>query len=362
MPEEKQFEATLREAVPLAPMTTIGIGGHARHFAEVNTTEALAAGAQWARERGEALFVLGGGSNIIVSDQGFDGLVLRLSIRGIEHSVTAAGIVLCAGAGEEWDPIVDYCVERGWAGFECLSGIPGRVGATPIQNVGAYGQETRDTMTSLEAFDLVESKVVSISAEECGFGYRTSRFKTRDHGRFVITRVSYRLSPEGEPTIRYPELEKYLESNESGARTVTGVRAAVLALRRHKAMVIDPLDSDSRSVGSFFVNPTVSLHEFEGIKSRAGVTSDMPSFPVGGNEIKLSAGWLIERSGIERGYTLGNVGISTKHALAIVNRGGGSAREVIRLKELVQQRVLDRFGIRLRPEPVFVGFYEDLAM
>jgi len=359
MSQQKHFEEMLREDVALAPMTTIGIGGRARHFAEITTTEALAAGAQWARARGEALFVIGGGSNIIVSDRGFDGLVLRLSIRGVEHSVNAGGVVISAGAGEEWEPLVENCVKRGWAGFECLSGIPGRVGATPIQNVGAYGQETRDTMISLEAFDLVEDKVVNITAEECDFGYRTSRFKNRDRGRFVITRVSYRLSPDGAPTIRYPELERYLEMS-GGARTVTDVRAAVLALRRRKAMVIDPLDSDSRSVGSFFVNPTVSVQEFEAVKSRAGIVSDMPAFPVGENEIKLSAGWLIERSGIERGHILGNVGISTKHALAIVNRGGGSASEVIKLKELIQKRVLDRFGIRLKPEPVFVGFDQDL--
>jgi UDP-N-acetylmuramate dehydrogenase len=359
MSEQKQFEEMVRENVPLAPMTTIGIGGPARNFAEVTTTEALAAGAKWARARGEALFVLGGGSNIIVADRGFDGLVLRVSIRGFEHGVNADDVTLTAGGGEEWDPLVGYCVERGWAGFECLSGIPGRVGATPIQNVGAYGQETRDTMVSLEAFDLIEDNVVSISAEECEFGYRTSRFKTRDHGRFVITRVKYRLLPDGQPTIRYPELEKFLDANYSGARTVSSVRAAVLALRRRKAMVIDPLDIDSRSVGSFFVNPTMSVQEFETIKSRAGTASDIPAFPVGENEIKLSAGWLIERSGIERGYVLGKVGISTKHALAIVNRGDGSAAEVIKLKELIQQRVLDTFGIRLKPEPVFVGFDED---
>jgi len=359
MSEQKQFEEMVRENVPLAPMTTIGIGGPARHFAEVTTAEALVAGAQWARAEGKPLFVLGGGSNIIVADRGLDGLVLRVSIRGFEHDVNADDVTLSAGAGEEWDPLVAYCVERGWAGFECLSGIPGRVGATPIQNVGAYGQETRDTMVSLEAFDLIEDKVVSMTAEECEFGYRTSRFKTRDHGRFVITRVMYRLLPYGQPTIRYPELERYLDASDSGARTVSSVRAAVLALRRRKAMVIDPLDSDSRSVGSFFVNPTVSVQEFETIKSRAGMSSDMPAFPVGENEIKLSAGWLIERSGIKRGYVLGNVGISTKHALAIVNRGGGSASEVIKLKGLIQERVFERFGIRLKPEPVFVGFDED---
>lgn len=353
---QQEFEELLRENVPLAPMTTVGIGGPARYFADVASIEVLKAGVTWARTRGLPLFVLGGGSNIVVADSGFPGLVLRVSILGIDTHVDGDDVTVIAGAGEEWDTVVARCVSCNWAGFECLSGIPGRVGATPIQNVGAYGQETSETLTSVEAFDSLTATFVELAARDCEFGYRTSRFKTRDRERFIITRVKYRLTAGGKPAVRYPELERYLAERGLHNPSVAEVRDAVLTIRRRKAMVIDLTDVDSRSVGSFFVNPVVTIDELERIKQRLGGDSDdLPVFPISEDRVKLSAAWLIERAGIHRGYTLSNVGTSTKHALAIVNRGGGTAREVIELKELIQKLVLDRFEIKLATEPVFVG-------
>lgn len=354
------FEQSLRENVSLAPMTTLGIGGLARYFADITDTEALLAGVDWARTHGVPMFVLGGGSNIVVADSGFPGLVLRVCVRGIETKLEGDSVELTAGAGEEWDRLVGHSVANNWSGWECLSGIPGRVGATPIQNVGAYGQDTSETLIGVETFDLNTKKLVRLSAADCEFGYRSSRFKTRDRERFIITRVSYRLKVGGAPAIRYPELQRHLAELGLNAPTPADVREAVLAIRRRKAMVIDPNDPDSRSVGSFFVNPTLTHEQFELVKSQAAkfirAGEEIPSYPADGNLVKLSAAWLIERAGISRGYVHGNAGTSTKHALAIINRGGGSAHDVVELKELIQSRVLDAFGITLTPEPVFVGF------
>lgn len=355
-----EFEHFLRENVPLAPMTTLGIGGPARYFADITDTEALLAGVDWVGSRGVPMFVLGGGSNIVVSNTGFPGLVLRVCIRGIETNLEGNSVELIAGAGEEWDPLVARSVANNWTGWECLSGIPGRVGATPIQNVGAYGQDTSGTLVSVEALDLNDRKLVCLSAADCEFGYRTSRFKTRDRNRFVITRVSYRLKVGGAPAIRYPELQRHLAERGLNNSTSADVRESVLSIRRRKAMVIDARDPDSRSVGSFFVNPTLTHEQFDLVKSQAASFirsgEEIPSYPTDDNRVKLSAAWLIERAGISRGYVHGNVGTSTKHALAIINRGGGTASEVVELKERIQSRVLDAFGITLAPEPVFVGF------
>ena len=260
--------------------------------------------------------------------------------------------------------LVATCVANNWSGFECMSGIPGRVGATPVQNVGAYGQETSETLLRLEAFDTTTGKLIQMSAAECEFGYRASRFKTRDRDRFIITRVTYRLTVNGKPAVGYRELERYLAERGAARPTVAHVREAVIAIRRRTAMVIDPKDADSCSVGSFFVNPTVTREEFARVSERAGPLlssgEEMPSFPAADDRVKLSAAWLIERAGIARGYAHGNVGTSRKHALAIINRGGGTAREVVELKRIIQSRVMDTFGVVLTPEPIFVGFDPNL--
>jgi UDP-N-acetylmuramate dehydrogenase len=352
------FDQSLRENVPLAPLTTLGIGGPARYFAEAENVDLLVEGVQWAESNQLPLFVLGGGSNIVVADNGFPGLVLRVSIRGIETRVEGGDVIVSAGAGEDWEPLVARCVAESWAGFECLSGIPGRVGATPIQNVGAYGQETSESLVSVDALDLMTREFLRLNASECEFGYRTSRFKTRDRDRFVITRVTYRLTTGGKPAIRYPELQRYLADRGITDASLADVREAVLAIRQRKAMVIDSTDPDSRSVGSFFVNPTLTREEFEELRQRAARLgeNELPGFETRDGRVKLSAAWLIERAGVNRGYVHGNVGTSTKHALAIINRGDGTAREVIELMGLIQNRVLDAFGIVLTPEPVFAGF------
>ena len=355
----QEFEQALMKEVPLARFSSLGIGGNARYFAEVASVECLLEAISWAKAQSLPFFILGGGTNIVIADHGFFGLALRVAIGGIETRLINDQVIITAGAGVEWDSLVSLCVNNDWAGIECLSGIPGRVGATPIQNVGAYGQEVCETLVSLEALDLLTNKLVVIEASECQFGYRTSRFKTSDQHRFIITSVTYRLILDGEPAIRYTELQQYLRDHQGSRIRLADVRAAVLAIRRRKGMVIDPGDPDSRSVGSFFVNPIVTYEEFEKIKNRTQTVDphrDIPSFIAADNQVKLSAAWLIERAGFQRGYAQGNVGLSTKHTLAIINRGGGTASEVIKLADDIRARVLDMFGIALTPEPVFIGF------
>ena len=346
--------------MPLAELTTLGIGGSARYFAEVSSSQALMAGVAWAKSQNIPLFVLGGGSNILVADDGFPGLVLRVGIHGLHSRVEGNRVTLTAGAGEDWDNVVAACISNNWAGVECLSGIPGSVGATPIQNVGAYGQEISETFVSLEAIDLEKGYLVTITPDECEFGYRTSRFKTRERNRFIITSVTYLLIADGKPAIRYLDLQLYFTGGGIKSPGLSDVREAVLAIRRSKGMVIDIGDPDSRSVGSFFINPIVTREAFEHLRERArnfiGGDKDMPSYTAAGDRVKLSAAWLIERAGFERGYTYGNVGISKKHALAIINRGGGTAREVVELAGRIKLRVRSVFGVTLVPEPVFVGF------
>jgi UDP-N-acetylmuramate dehydrogenase len=356
---QQEFEQSLKTNIPLARFTTLGIGGPAKYLAEIASGGALMAGVEWARAKNLPLFVLGGGSNIVVADNGFPGLVLQVSINGVETLVEDGFVLIHVGAGEDWDKLVALTVANNWAGFECLSGIPGRVGATPIQNVGAYGQDISESLVSLEALDLPAGRLVEVSASDCNFEYRSSRFKTRDLQRFIITRVKYRLVVDGPAAVRYPDLQRHLGNLQHV--TLPQVREAVLTIRRQKAMVIDPRDRDSRSVGSFFVNPVIATEQFEALKEHlisGGFNEDLPSFPAPNSCVKLSAAWLIEKAGIKRGYVYGNVGTSSKHALAIINRGGGTAREIVELKEIIQQRVFELFGIRLTPEPMFIGFDE----
>jgi UDP-N-acetylmuramate dehydrogenase len=361
LPNNKEaIEESIIENAPLARFTTLGIGGAAKFFIEVTSSQSLASSVEWARSRDLPLFVLGGGSNVVIADAGFAGLVIRLSIGGIEARLENRQAIIKAGAGIEWDSFVASCVENDWAGVECLSGIPGRVGATPIQNVGAYGQEVSETILAVEAFDTQTNALVELNAEECEFAYRASRFKVKDRQRFIITGVTYQLTVHGKPAIRYADLQKYFAEQIISNPSLKEVRQAVIAIRRRKAMVLDAYDSDSRSVGSFFVNPLVTLEEFENVKQQAGkIIPDIDKIPVfaaANQHLKLSAAWLIEQSGTPRGTVYGNVGTSTKHSLAIINRGGGTAREVLELCEIIKARVLDVFGVALTPEPVFVGF------
>lgn len=303
-------------------------------------------GIKYAVSIGAPVFILGGGSNIVVSDKGFDGLVMQIGISGLSID----GEDVTAGAGEDWDSLVDKCVESDLAGFECLSGIPGTVGGTPVQNVGAYGQEVSETIVSVRCYDRHSSSSVELSNTECGFSYRQSIFNSTERDRYVVLSVKYRLSADGAPRVTYKDVVHAVSSTNPDLRSV---RSAVLDIRRVKSMIIDANDLNRRSVGSFFKNPIISTAEFECIKDTAG--SDVPNFPQDHGQIKIPAAWLIENAGFHRGYSLGNAGISTNHTLAIVNRGGATAREIIELKNRIQDAVWSKFNIRLVPEPIFVG-------
>ncbi|MGH7488452.1 MAG: UDP-N-acetylmuramate dehydrogenase, partial [bacterium] len=296
----------------------------------------------------EPLFILGGGSNVLIADEGFDGLVLQIDLRGI--TVRAEGLLYVA-AGEPWDDVVSHAVANGWAGIECLSGIPGLTGATPIQNVGAYGQEVSETIIRVEVIERDTGRVVTLTNWDCGFGYRDSVFKKAAKDRYIVAGVSFRLKPGGVAAIRYPELQKYLDEHGADSADLQRVRDAVIAIRKRKGMVLDPSDPDTRSDGSFFMNPIVTATQFEELLGRAG---PLPHFPFG-DQIKLSAAWLIENAGFSKGYVLGNVGLSSKHTLAIINRGGGTAREVLELVAVIQEGVRRKFGVEIRPEPNFVS-------
>lgn len=346
----------VRESVPLGPFTTLGLGGPARWFMTAATPGHVAVAHAWCRARNVPLVVIGGGSNLVIAEEGVDALVLRMAITGITFEPQADGSMrVTAGAGEAWDDVVAACVARNLAGVECLSGIPGTVGGTPIQNVGAYGQEVSDTIESVSAFDGVGAVDVTIPAADCGFSYRMSRFKS-EPGRFIVTSVTFRLK-SGAPTVRYPDLIAWIERAGIGQPALDDVRRAVIAVRRTKGMIVDAADSDSCSVGSFFMNPIVSVAGCDRIAGIAGQTP--PSFAAGNDLVKVPAAWLIERAGFPKGHSDGRVGISTKHPLALVNRGGATARDMLRLASRIKREVAERFGVSLRPEPIFVGFGDD---
>jgi UDP-N-acetylmuramate dehydrogenase len=348
------------EHVPLAGFTTMGVGGTARYLNRAVDETTLRAALEWARERTLPVFVLGGGSNVVFGDGEFAGLVIRNEIHGLEFSAEGETVLVRASAGEDWDAFVAATIARDLAGIECLSGIPGSVGATPIQNVGAYGQEVAETIETVEAIDRETLDSVTFSNADCGFDYRTSRFKGRDRDRYVVTAVTFRLRPGGAPAIRYPELARHLEQGGVTAPGLADVRQAVLAIRRRKAMVVDPAEPNSRSCGSFFMNPVVSREEAAAVEERGrskGVldaNDTMPAYACDDGQVKLSAAWLIEHAGLKKGMRHGNVGLSERHVLALVNFGNGTAREILELKSTVQARVREVFGIDLTPEPVIV--------
>ena len=337
-------------------MTTLGIGGAARWFFRARTAEDVARAHRWCEARRVPLVVLGGGSNVVVADRSIEGLVLHIAIGGVDFSGRDGEARVQAGAGEAWDPIVEMAVLRGLAGLECLSGIPGSAGGTPIQNVGAYGQEVSQSIAGVTAFDRASGEVVALAAGECGFGYRTSRFKHTDAGRFVVCGVTLQLRA-GPPAIAYPELIDELQRGAIEAPGLIDVREAVLSVRRRKGMVLDRADPDTRSVGSFFMNPVVTAGVYEGLAAVS--PGPVPGFPQPDGAVKVPAAWLIERAGFARGYQCGAVGLSSKHPLALVNRGGATARDVLQLAARIKRQVADRFGIWLVPEPVFVVFDGD---
>ncbi len=353
----------IADDTPLAPLTTLGIGGPARHFVTADDEPTLVAALEWARDRGLPVYHLGGGSNVVVGDDGVDGLVVHMTPHGIRFRREGDFTLLTAGAGETWDPLVTEAVRRGEAGIECLAGIPGSVGATPVQNVGAYGQEAADTVRTVRVLDTATLRASDLPAACCGFGYRDSIFR-REPGRMVVLAVTFALTPGGASKVEYDELRGELGWSEVGAppdpASLDEVREAVLRLRRRKSMVLDPPDENHKSAGSFFTNPVISRAAAERLKERLyaeGVPGAeiMPAHAAGPGLVKLSAAWLIERAGIARGYRRGRVGVSTRHVLALVNLGGATAAELMALAAHVRGAVHDRFEVSLEMEPVCWG-------
>jgi UDP-N-acetylmuramate dehydrogenase len=340
------------EHVPLAPYSTMGVGGPARYFVDALDEAAIIEALEWARTRGLPARILGGGSNVLVGDRGVPGLVIRVGARGIETREHAGAIFVTAAAGEPWDDLVRLTVERGWAGLECLSGIPGLVGATPIQNVGAYGQDVSESIIAVRALDLRHERVVTLPGAECGFAYRDSAFKSGEPGRWVVLSVTYRLLAGGAAAVRYADVERGLREAGLTSPTLADVRETVLRVRRSKSMVLDADDPNRRSCGSFFTNPIVTAQHAARAQT---VLPDvpMPRWPQPDGRLKLSAAWLIERAGFARGHREGAVGLSTRHTLAVVAHDGARAVDIAAFARHIQDAVARRFGVQLTPEPVF---------
>ncbi|HEU4513213.1 MAG TPA: UDP-N-acetylmuramate dehydrogenase [Nocardioidaceae bacterium] len=334
----------------LARHTTLRLGGPAGHYLEATTEEELVDAVRVADQAGEPVLLVAGGSNLVVADEGFPGTVVKIATRGVVVDQDAcSGATVRVAAGEGWDTLVERAVDEGWVGVEALSGIPGSVGATPIQNVGAYGQEVSQTIASVRCWDRQQSAVRTLAAADCGFGYRTSRFK-RDPGRFVVLSVTFqlRLGDLGAP-IGYAELARALGVEPGERVAMKRVREAVLDLRRGKGMVLDAEDHDTWSAGSFFTNPVLLPAE------AARLPEGAPRWEQPDGRVKTSAAWLIDNAGFGKGYGNARVSLSTKHALALTNRGGASTADLVELAKEVRAGVEERFGVRLDNEPVMVG-------
>lgn len=349
----------IQENIPLAPLTTLKVGGPARYLVEARTESEVKDAVAFAAGGRLPLFVLGGGSNLVIADEGWPGLVLKVALPGVEYEGEGDNTIFYAAAGEPWDHFVDLTVSRNCAGLECLSGIPGTVGGTPVQNVGAYGQEVSQTISSVRVLEIATGEMRNLSNAECGFAYRSSIFNSSRRGRYIVLEAGFRLKQNGEPTLEYADLKRFF-AETSQPPTLQQVREAVRKIRQSKAMLLVSGDEDSRSAGSFFKNPLVPASEAARIQALAAQRvpgKTLPQYPARNDDgmVKLPAAWLVEQSGFPKGYTRGPVGISRKHALAFVNRGGATARDIIALTLEVQQKVFDFWGVRLQPEPEFVG-------
>jgi UDP-N-acetylmuramate dehydrogenase len=350
-------KALIHENVPLAPLTTFCIGGPARYFVDAPTEPALLDAIHFARDKKLPTFVLGGGSNLLVADSGFPGLVIRVGITGVDYEPDGDRMIVRAGAGEDWDTLVASCVKQRLAGIECLSGIPGSVGGTPVQNVGAYGQEVSEVLAAVRAYDRVADSTIELSRDKCRFAYRASLFNTTAKDRYIVLQVTYSLARDGVPSIRYAELQREFDGHASSP-TLEEVRATVRKVRGRKAMLLVEGDPDCRSAGSFFKNPIVSEDQFAELRARAGV--EMPRYPASPGRVKTAAAWLIEHAGFQKGYSIGPAGLSTRHTLALINKGSARAADILQLARQIRWRVHDKFGVMLVPEPVFVGFDADV--
>jgi len=376
---------TTTEQVRLADYTTLHLGGPAARFVAAATEEDLVEAVRGADSEAEPVLVLGGGSNLVVADEGFPGLVALAACAGLRWQADGDFVEVTASAGNDWDELVQRCLAEGLSGIECLSGIPGRVGATPIQNVGAYGQEVAQTVTAVRAYDRLSDRVVLLDPAQCEFGYRTSMFKRQAGesarmgrgsrgaalnpaaatGRFVVLDVTFRLaaSPLSGP-VRYGELSRVLGVSQGGQVPLADARAAVLQLRRGKGMLLDDADPDARSAGSFFTNPIVAASQFAELAARVRGPAGpdeviVPHWPEADGQVKLSAAWLIERAGYSKGFRLDGepdgARISTKHTLALTNPGQGGTTSLVRLARHIRDGVRAAFGVELVTEPTLVG-------
>lgn len=362
---------TIQENVPLAPLTTLQVGGAARYFAEARRDDEVREAVDFAKTRGLPLFVLGGGSNLVVADAGWPGVVLKIAIGGIAspkpQNATGNAVLFTVGAGVNWDDFVAFAVSQNCAGIECLSGIPGSVGGTPVQNVGAYGQEVAETIESVRAFDMKtdtkEARIVTLPKPACAFRYRSSIFNRGEgsegggeRGGYIILQVNYRLRRGGAPSVKYADLQKHFAESKTPP-SLAAVRDAVRQIRRSKGMLIVPGDEDARSAGSFFKNPVLSEEQFGDLAARAQSKGlEIPHYPALDAQHKVSAAWLVEHSGFVKGFRFGRAAISSKHALALINPGEAQASDIVELKDAIQRGVEGTWGIRLEPEPVLVGF------
>ena len=342
------------EKFPLAELTTFKIGGKARFFARATDENEVVKALEFAEENNLQVFIIGGGSNVLIADEGFDGLVLQIAIAGVSTFAEKDGtIFVTAGAGEDWDEFVEFCVEKKLQGVECLSGIPGFVGGTPVQNVGAYGQEVSETIVSVRVYDRATEEIKELINANCGFSYRKSIFNSSQKNRYIVLAVTYALRFGGEPKIVYKDLQNYFAGEKP---TLKETRKAVCEIRAAKAMLVRQGGADSNSAGSFFKNPVVSVTKIAEIKK---IAENIPFYKVDDENVKIPAAWLIENSGFQKGYVKGNAGLSTKHTLALTNRGNATAAEITDLMREIQTKVKEKFDIDLKPEPVFVGFEEE---
>jgi UDP-N-acetylmuramate dehydrogenase len=339
--------------VPLSDLCTLGVGGVARDFCRVGHVEELREALQWARRSRAAVHILGGGSNVVFADAGFDGLVIHVDIRGVTRENLGDRSVCRAGAGEPWDPFVESTVADGCVGLECLSGIPGLVGGTPVQNVGAYGQDVSGVITVVEVVNRDTLDIQRLTNIDCEFGYRSSRFKRNDANRFVVTAVEFALKRGGPGTVLYPDVVQHFAQLGQRDPTVCAVRDAILAIRRRKGMVIEAGNPANRSVGSFFVNPVMTTEHLRRLEQEA---PGIPRYRVDERHVKIPAASLIERAGYPKGTRRGPVGVSPFQSQAIVNHDGATATEIVQLAAAIKQAVWNQFQIALVPEPVFVGF------
>jgi UDP-N-acetylmuramate dehydrogenase len=350
----------IADQVPLAPHTTLELGGPAQHFARITDRSTLLEALAWAKARTLPVTILGGGSNVVVSDRGVSGLVLLMATQGITLVRQGDVVHATVEAGENWDGFVARSVHEDLAGLECLSGIPGKVGATPIQNVGAYGQEVASSIVGVEVLDRSSWQTTWLDAAACEFDYRASLFK-RAPERFIVLAVRFALAPGGPPTLRYTELAHAMAASDEPA-TLAAVRDAVRTLRRAKSMLLEPHDDNRRSAGSFFLNPIVEPAEADALWARvqtlglAASRRDVPCYPQPDGRQKLSAAWLIDHSGTHKGERSGHIGVSSRHALALVHHGGASSAELLAFATKLRERVRATFGIELVPEPVMLGF------